>query len=402
MRLAEPIYYKGKKLIEAGIPLNSRKIAILRKLLDPSFFCLVLEKGEELSEFETSKEPKYRTGNGATDASGAVDSSSDSISSAGSLKIRSWRKSFLVPDLYSEPSVDEYLLSVRSKVLEATRLSLEEPHIACLCNSRGVKAYIFSVIGELTKVKDVLINIGQILGLDTQIFKHSVNVCALSLIYSRYFNESREKAKVLAAGTLLHDVGKTRCSEVSLQEPLFSDKAEQNHPVWSFAILKNFENLGVVPAYIALQHHEWYNGKGFPGGLQGDRILRPAKILAILHYYDRLAALSERVNNKKDVIIEAINKIIQDRGTRFDPKLVSDFLVLTGYLEKNSFVQISSGEIGLIIQKNTDPLKPIIKLMFERSGHLYRSFPEINLALEKDLKVIRILNLNAVWKKGSL
>ena len=74
---------------------------------------------------------------------------------------------------------------------------------------------------------------------------------------------------------------------------------------------------------IALYHHEKWNGKGYPKGLKETEIPLPARIMAIADVFDALVA--ERVYKKPMPIDKAINIIIEDSGTHFDPDLVEIF-----------------------------------------------------------------------------
>ncbi len=365
MRLAEPVFYHGVKLIEAGIPLTRRKIEILQKLFDPSTVWLVLERGEELpSALEEEEEP-----------------SSSAPGKSQGLMPSPLRRRFLVPDLFLEHPVPENLLATRSLVLEAARSARGEPHISPFFRGPEAETFCFSILEELTKVKDILVNLERCLARE-DLFRHTVNTGVLALAFAYALGEDRESAKRLGAGALVHDVGKTQ-----KREPFFADP-EVGHPVWGFAFLRAFPNLGIVPLYITLQHHEWYNGDGYPRGLRGTEIIGPARMLAVVDYYDWIFStiLASGEGNR---VLEAANRVLQEEGKRLDSRLVGAFLRASGLLGKNSLVQISSGEVGVVLRENSDPLRPVVRLVFGKEGSVI-SFRDCNLALE-DLRVTRIV-----------
>ncbi|MBR4495777.1 MAG: HD domain-containing protein [Acholeplasmatales bacterium] len=131
----------------------------------------------------------------------------------------------------------------------------------------------------------------------------------------------------------LHDIGKITVSDLILCKPgkLTDEEFEKMklHTIKGGEIIDNIlDDLGdddfLKIAYeIALYHHEKWNGKGYPKGLKETEIPLPARIMAIADVFDALVA--ERVYKKPMPIDKAINIIIEDSGTHFDPDLVEIF-----------------------------------------------------------------------------
>ena len=133
---------------------------------------------------------------------------------------------------------------------------------------------------------------------------------------------------ILLAG-ILHDVGKIGIPEGILTKPGPLNQKEwamiQEHPALGLNIIKHVGFLGEAREIIA-QHHERYDGTGYPKGLQGEEIHLGARILAVADSYDAMS--TERPYHppmNKEIIVEEIRK---QAGRQFDPRVVEIFLTL--------------------------------------------------------------------------
>jgi HD superfamily phosphodiesterase len=127
----------------------------------------------------------------------------------------------------------------------------------------------------------------------------------------------------------LHDVGKVNLPDQILSKPghLTVDEFDEvkRHPEWGAELIRGMANIYGDRDYRAiLEHHERYDGTGYPGGKKGPEISLWARILAICDAYD--AMTSERVYRSALSTDEARIELKHNSGTQFDPKLVDLFL----------------------------------------------------------------------------
>jgi len=127
----------------------------------------------------------------------------------------------------------------------------------------------------------------------------------------------------------LHDVGKVNLPDQILSKPghLTVDEFDEvkRHPEWGAQLIRGMANIYGDRDYRAiLEHHERYDGTGYPGGKKGPEISLWARILAICDAYD--AMTSERVYRSALSTDEARIELKHNSGTQFDPKLVDLFL----------------------------------------------------------------------------
>ena len=156
---------------------------------------------------------------------------------------------------------------------------------------------------------------------------HSQRVADYSLAIAKRLGKSEEEQKVIYYAGLLHDVGKIRVPEEVINKPgkLTEDEFDQIrvHPVSGYNILKDIHE-DVRIAYGAKYHHERYDGKGYPNGLEGENIPEIARIIGVADAYDAMASnRSYRKAFPQDVVRAEIEK---GRGKQFDAKMADIML----------------------------------------------------------------------------
>jgi hypothetical protein len=106
-----------------------------------------------------------------------------------------------------------------------------------------------------------------------------------------------------------------------------------------------------------MEHHEFISGQGYPAGLKGDKISKPARILRIVDSYDNLCNHPDP--KKRMTPYEALSHIYTKQQTQIDLELFSVFIRSMGIYPPGTVVKLSNGETGIIISINPDnPLKP--------------------------------------------
>ncbi|MBC2397822.1 HD-GYP domain-containing protein [Clostridium tetanomorphum] len=124
------------------------------------------------------------------------------------------------------------------------------------------------------------------------IYKHSVNVTAMSLLLGRWLGFDENKLKLLAYSAILHDFGKTKIDKNILHQKrnLKEDefKKIKMHPIIAYNLVKDICYLSNSVGYGILMHHERLDGSGYPLGLKDERIHEFAKVIAIVDTFDAL------------------------------------------------------------------------------------------------------------------
>lgn len=158
---------------------------------------------------------------------------------------------------------------------------------------------------------------------DSYTFGHATMVSKYATAMGEQLGYSPEQLERLRVGALLHDIGKVGVPEAILFKP---GKLEP----WEYELMKEHATIGYrivsqidrlrYPADIIHQHHEWWNGRGYPRGLKGHQILQDARIVGVADALESM--MSDRPYRKGCSLAEAMAEIRRWSGTQFDPSVV--------------------------------------------------------------------------------
>jgi putative nucleotidyltransferase with HDIG domain len=164
---------------------------------------------------------------------------------------------------------------------------------------------------------------------DTETEGHSERVAAYTMLIAQQLNLSEAELQHIEHGALLHDIGKIGVPDHILYKPgpLTPEEWEimKQHPVIGYKMCMKIEMLRPA-APIVLHHHERWDGRGYPYGLNGAEIPLGARIFAIADTLD--AMTSDRPYRKALSFAQAREEIERCAGSQFDPELVRVFLEL--------------------------------------------------------------------------
>jgi len=159
---------------------------------------------------------------------------------------------------------------------------------------------------------------------------HSERVTSLALKLGHALGLPARDLQILHRGGLLHDIGKIGTPATVLDKPARLEPGEMK-------IMQEHVNIGVrilepVPCFRAIlpvvaQHHEWFDGSGYPAGLAGEAISLHARILAVADVYD--AITSDRPYRKGLPRQKALEFLQQKAGTQFDPMVIEVLMRLS-------------------------------------------------------------------------
>ena len=162
---------------------------------------------------------------------------------------------------------------------------------------------------------------------DHYTFNHSNNVAQYAIKLASLYGCNSDMIEIIRQAGLLHDVGKIGIPEEILNKPgkLTEQEYEiiKGHVEASIGIIRHLPSLDyVIPAVIG--HHERYDGKGYPRGIQGKNIPILARMLCIVDSFD--AMVSKRSYKAGMPVEKALAVIEQEAGRQFDPDLAVLFV----------------------------------------------------------------------------
>jgi len=161
---------------------------------------------------------------------------------------------------------------------------------------------------------------------DLETHGHSERVVSYSMRLGRAYGLDSGRTKALEFGSLLHDIGKIGVPDLILRKPAKLTPEEwvlmRQHPVHGQQILRGIEFLEGAARVVA-QHHEKWDGSGYPLGLSGEQIDVCARIFSVADAFD--AITSNRVYRKGKSYEAAAQELNEWAGKQFDPKVVEAF-----------------------------------------------------------------------------
>jgi HD-GYP domain-containing protein (c-di-GMP phosphodiesterase class II) len=240
----------------------------------------------------------------------------------------------------------------------------------------GLMADLSAAVGRiaehLLESPDAAMALDDLAGAHEYTHRHSVNVTALGLLLAREhwrrhgwtdhtgrprYDRIDEQLTKLGIGLLLHDVGKMAVPLEILDKPGPLDEDEwtimRGHPQAGYDLLES-PTIGPLARSVVRDHHERWDGSGYPRGLVGRQIHEFSRIAAIADVYD--AVCSERPYRAAQPPSAGVAVIVQGSGTAFEPGLVATFRRLVYPHPVGSELTLVDGRIGVVCA--VDPARP--------------------------------------------
>jgi response regulator RpfG family c-di-GMP phosphodiesterase len=157
---------------------------------------------------------------------------------------------------------------------------------------------------------------------------HVKRVAEYSKLFALYYGLSKEEAELLKQASPMHDIGKVAIPDAILNKPGRFDENEREimntHAMLGYEMLKHSKRpILKAAAIVAKEHHEKWDGTGYPNGIKGENIHIYGRITALADVFDALG--SDRVYKKAWDDERIFSLFKEERGKHFDPKLVDIF-----------------------------------------------------------------------------
>ncbi len=240
--------------------------------------------------------------------------------------------------------------------------------------SERVKRVVNNMVDSILRNRDALVSLTRIRKFDEYTFVHSLDVCIFCLSLGRHLSLSHEEMLEIGMGALLHDVGKMRISPHILKKPDMLSPTDwvevRKHPIYSLEIMEASTGIPEQSKQLAVQHHERYDGSGYPFGLKGDTIGVFGQIAGIVDFYDSVT--SDRPYQKAIQPHDGIRQIYERSHAEFNQSLVEQFIQCTGIHPFGTLVLLDTEEIGIVCGVNSETLlRPRVLIIYRNSKTPY-------------------------------
>jgi putative nucleotidyltransferase with HDIG domain len=244
--------------------------------------------------------------------------------------------------------------SIHENAKNLTRSFMDDVRLGQGINIQEVKSNVSQCVSSVLRNPDAMMWMSKMRKKDEYTSEHSLNVGLLAISFGRHLGASEEDLNKLGMAGMLHDVGKMRTpieilnkeSQLSLEEY----DIMRSHAQHGRDILMSHKNVYHGAVDVAYSHHEALDGSGYPRKIKSSGITDFTRIVTLCDVYD--AITSDRIYKEGKSSLAALKVLYQNKGTKFDHKLVGEFISCIGLYPPGSVVELQNGKVGIVISTN--------------------------------------------------
>lgn len=253
-----------------------------------------------------------------------------------------------------------------------------------------------SIIEDLLSNKELIVNLADIKAMGGYAFAHSVNTCVLATLTAVKMDQAPDNIKMVALGSLLHDLGIVAIPKSILDKPGALTREEydivKNHPVYGYEMFKKSTLYSSIAGAIIHQHHERKSGQGYPRSLKGEKVYTLAQIVSVADVFDALT--SDRPHRKAYQPHQAVDMLMSIGEEYFELDILRAFLSSIAAYPVGTHVMLSTGESGLVVGNTPGyPREPRVRILYE--GNSLAPHPDpyvLDLTEKLDVVIVKTID----------
>lgn len=218
--------------------------------------------------------------------------------------------------------------------------------------TEDIRKQVDVIVDELVDNKHMMVNMIDLKCFDNYTYSHSVNVAVLALVIGIALGLDRNTLSRLGLGAILHDIGKVFINKDILNKPdVLTDeefKEMKKHSQLGYIYAKEKFQLPNTSYMGIIDHHEKFNGTGYPNAKAGKGISLFGRIIIVADIYDALS--SERPYRKAMSPSESMEYILGNSNTFFDPQLVEVFIRKVAPYPVGTTIKLSNGYTAIVLE----------------------------------------------------
>jgi HD-GYP domain-containing protein (c-di-GMP phosphodiesterase class II) len=298
-----------------------------------------------------------------------------------------------------EMDEDFYGPQYRQEAIGAAREVINHFSVGKGVNLDKVKKLVSGWINQLGQKPENMMNLLDIRRKKGYMFSHAVNTCILSIMTGIAMGYDAKQLDELGLAAILHDVGKIKFSKnVAQQFPEYLTRHEKEeyrrHPFYSLEILRENYTLPVNVLNACFQHHERWNGSGYPMGLKGNAISEYAQIISIADVYERLiVGMPHRLPTPVYYAAAILNKAA---GEYFNPVIVDKFNQNVAIYPIGKTVRLNNQQSGVILGVDVkNKTTPIVRITSNQDENDTNKIVELDLMKTPELFILDFEELSS-------
>lgn len=297
-------------------------------------------------------------------------------------------KDIEVIDVISEDLKQKTISAIKNVFIDCEIENTEEN------NLEKTKQLVKDIIEDILNNENLMVNIVDLKIFDDYTFYHSVNVAVLSIVLGVALKLNKEELYELGLAALLHDIGKVFISKDILLKPgkLTDEEFDEikTHSDKGYTYLREKFQIPLKSYMGVLEHHERFDGSGYPSGKKGREISLFGRIISIADVYDALT--SDRPYRKGLLPSDGMEYIMGGCGTMFDPDFVKIFARKVAPYPLGTCVKLSDNKLGIVVKNYEDCcMRPKVKIIKENEESIESYY--IDLKTDSDYLKVTIIEV---------
>ena len=242
---------------------------------------------------------------------------------------------------------------------------------------------VHRMIESVMRNPDALVPLARLKQMDTYATEHAVATAALIIALGRQQGVSEPDLEKLALGALVKDIGHAAIDAKLVAKTGSLSSAEvslmQSHVEEGLAVLEATTKLPELSVAVVLEHHERFDGGGYPYRMVGEDISLAGRMASIVDSYD--AMTSQRPYRSAISPSMALARLYDERGNQFDPALVAAFVRTVGIYPVGTLVLLESGHLAVVDEIHPEnSLTPVVRVIYHAGRKQYVDPVSVDLA----------------------
>lgn len=299
--------------------------------------------------------------------------------------------------IHGEPQLiddnDVAAQTAKNEFAAAARLALDEVRVGKYVQTDTMKAQILTLLDDCCNHKEIQPLFTAMQKCNDYLFKHAVCGSYFALIMGMSCGIEGQRLRELGLGALLRDVGMVTISPDIVNKPAALSPEEmaivKQHTEKGYAILTRNSEISLAAANCALQHHERFNGSGYPRGVRSDSIHEFAQITALADVYSSMTA--DTPYRKAIPVYDTLAIIEKAGAVYFNPEFIQVLVSNVAAYPLGAVVRLSNQAVG-IVQDYADELriKPVINISQDESGERVNQTLVIDMAANPNIYIAEV------------
>lgn len=224
-------------------------------------------------------------------------------------------------------------------------------------------AVIDRLLGEIMQRLDVVSALVSLKDADDYSYRHGVGTCLVAMTAAARMQVAGEDLRDIGLAALLADTGMVRVPEAIRNKTRRLTAAEwaevRRHPAYSAELARRVQGVSQPVAEAVLQHHERWDGSGYPRGLAGAAISPHARLIALADAYDAITSGRPYALARPPFL--AAEDLLAQSGRLFDPDLTGRFVANLLNYRSGALVELNDGQLAMVSARHPEaPTRPVV------------------------------------------